>query len=326
MFHRAWMLGIVLLSARPIAAAEVTFDVPASIECHDVTPESFAEAHPMLKVIEAKFRISARVVGGDAAEIVDFLYELTSDDKRMRFQDYLPNTTLESTVADDQIEVTDSSESAKATGAEAHVTYKVFALGGSHNQSSKKSQCNHYKQLAAKELVLASGTINREHGVFFRLRPSRSGSLEGAKEFTFLASVPVTWRGDLCAIACKARAKKTTFLSSSVAEGGASRSTIGMYLAGDDEAAELAEQLHLAQEACATAVAVRAAKDNVFDALSAQTVSLLSGKKSPQTRQDAERAQKAVRDLTRPAAPRLSVERLSARSSRGRPWEQIHVC
>src|SRR4051812_42484381 len=90
-----------------VSAAEATriiFDLPDTIECRDATPAEFAAAHPALKVIEGKFRISARIVAGDEADIVDFLYIVASPNKKMRFQDYLPNTTLESTTADNVIE------------------------------------------------------------------------------------------------------------------------------------------------------------------------------------------------------------------------------
>jgi hypothetical protein len=89
-----------LFSSTLVRAAEVSFDLPESIECRDVTPPGFAAAD-YLKVIEGKLRISARVTSGVESEIVDFEYVIHSPDKRIRFQDYLPNTTLESAVADD---------------------------------------------------------------------------------------------------------------------------------------------------------------------------------------------------------------------------------
>ncbi|HEX3724999.1 MAG TPA: hypothetical protein VHV08_02100 [Pirellulales bacterium] len=295
---RNLLVVVVWLMAASVQGAQVCFDLPSSIECRETTPESFAQAHPMLKVIEAKFRISARLLDGNADEIVDFVYVLSSPDKMMRFQDYLPNTTLESAVADDQIEITDSSENGKTTGAEAHVAYKIFEIGATHNQSTKKTECSHYKQIAAKELVLASGTIDREHGVFFRLRPSRAASLEGAKEFTCLVTVPKTWRGDLCTISCTARSKKTTFLSTSVVPSGVERLPIGMYLAGDAEAAALAERLRLAQDSRQALQTAHAAKENVFDTISSQTVGLFTGKKSETPRRkewdEAERTVLAV--------------------------------
>ncbi len=299
MFIGARAVSVLLFACLPALARgwQVSFDLPEAIECRDATPESFAASHPALKVIEARFRISARMLDGSASDIVDFEYMLTSDDKTLRFQDYLPNTTLESAVADDQIEISDSSEKAKAGGAEAHVAYKIFTIGATANQSSKKSECSHYKQIAAKELVLASGTINREHGVFFRLRPSRAASLEGAKEFTFLATVPKSWRADLCTISCTARSKKKTTFSTSVAPTGAQQTQVAMYLAGDAEAAALAAELAQAQEACAAATA-HAAKINVLDTISGQTVGLFTGKNgAAKSRQNAALAQQALRDV-----------------------------
>ena len=51
---------------------KVIFDIPSKIECRDVTPEKCAKAHPTMKVIEARFRISASFVEGDESSIEDF--------------------------------------------------------------------------------------------------------------------------------------------------------------------------------------------------------------------------------------------------------------
>ncbi len=279
------MLAIVawLMAAGPMAGAvQVAFDVPSTIECRDVTPPEFAAAHPNRKVIEARMRISARLMEGNPDELVDFVYVITSADKTMRLQDYLPNTTLESAVAEDQIEITAANEKAQTTGAEAHVVYKLLAVGASHNQSSKKSESSHYKQIAAKDTVLSSGTTDREHGVFFRMRPSRTASLEGAKEFTFLATVPKSWRGDLCSISCTARGMKKTLISTSVAPAGNEQVLVGMHLAGDAEACSLAEELRQVQESRVALLAAQHAKEkeNVFETISNQAVVLITGKKT----------------------------------------------
>lgn len=259
------------LGATWARAAEIEFDLPASVECRDVTPPDFV-ARDYLKVIEGKWRISARVTSGKETDVVDFLYTIVSSDKRLRFQDYLPNTTLESAVADDRVEIKDASEKAKSTGADVHVAYKILSLGLTHNQSDKQSEASCYTQIAAKELVVSSGTIDREHGVFFRLRPSRTASLEGAKEFAFLATVPKSWRGDVCKISCTARSTKSTLFSTSVAPAGGAAAEVGLFLAGDIEAAALAEELRRAQDAVAKLTAAQPPKESVFDTISHQTV------------------------------------------------------
>jgi hypothetical protein len=296
--HLAASLAALLTCAAPCAAtaqpAEIVFDLPESIECRDVTPPDFA-AREYLKVIEGKLRISARVTRGSESEIVDFLYQIGSPDKRVRFQDYLPNTTLESAVAEDRIEIKDATEKATTAGADVHVVYKLLSLGGTLAQSSKNSESSCYRQIAPKELVVASGTTDREHGVFYRLRPSRAASLEGAKEFTLLATVPKSWRGDVCTISCSARTRKDSLFSTSVAPAGGRAAEVGMYLAGDAAAASLAEQLRRAQEDHARRLAAQPPKPTVLDTLASSSVGWLAGKKSQTEAQlELEQAQHAL--------------------------------
>ena len=247
------VLAAVVLSlvagdvAAPARGAEVAFDLPSSIECRDVTSIDFAAAHPDLKMVEASLRISARLTSGEADEITEFFYSFRTE-PHMRILSYSPNTTLESSIADDKIEVTNAAESSKADGADAGVMTHPFTLGGTHKQTTKKAETTKYKQLAARDVVLASGTIDREHGVFFRLRLLRTTALEGGKHFTLVATVPRTWRGDSRTISCAARGTKKSLISSSVVDVGTSESQVGMYLRGDNRAATTAEELRVAQE------------------------------------------------------------------------------
>jgi hypothetical protein len=230
-------------SARAAEAVRVRFDIPDKIECRDVTPERCAAAHPTQKVIEAKFRISASLIEGTETSVVDFDYMIASPDMRLKILDYLPNTTLESTYAEDRIEVADLTEAAESSTAEARVGYSVLSLTTGRSQNAKRSEQNHYQRVAPKSLVLASGTIDRGHGVFYKLRPSVGATLEGAKEFTFLAIVPKDWRGDWCTFVCAARYKKKSLVSSSVALAGVDSAHVGLYLMGDAEASDLGARL-----------------------------------------------------------------------------------
>lgn len=285
---------LVLNQTSRACAAEVAFDLPASIECRDVTPPGFA-ASDTLKVIEGKLRISARIVDGSESEIVDFMYVISNPERRIRFQDFLPNTTLESAVADDQIEVKDATEKASTASADVHVAYKILSLGGALSQSTKDSEANCYRQIAPKELVVASGTTDREHGVFFRLRPSRAASLEGVKEFSFLATVPKAWRGDLCTISCRARVKHASFWSESVVTSGERNVEVGLYLAGDREAAALADQLREASDYYQELKTAKPPKTNVLTSFTVHSVNPFAKKSS--TVDHAEEARQALVDV-----------------------------
>lgn len=237
------LLSVCAITGRGLAKdTKVAFDIPNKVECRDVTPEKCAAVHPTMKVIEAKFRISASFVEGEEASTVDVVYMISSPEMRLKVLDFLPNTTLEST-AEDHIEVTDSTESTDALTGDAKVAYSILTLGGSANSTNKKTESNKYKKIPPKHLVLASGTVNRGNGVFYKLRPSQEASLEGAKEFVMLCIVPKTWRGDWCTVVCSARAKKKSTLSSTVAIAGIEQAHVGLYLEGDREASELSESL-----------------------------------------------------------------------------------
>lgn len=225
------------------AEVRVAFDIPDAIECRDVTPPGCHMHCPDWKVIEGRFRVSARLVSGSEADIVDFLYVLASPETRLKIQDYLPNTTLESSVEGDRITVAQTNESARSLTGDLRVNYALLSVGPTANQTTKTSATNQYQEIAPKALVWASGTANRGHGVFFKLRPSKAMSLEGSKEFTFLAVVPRMWRGDWCVVACSARANKRSLLSKSTATVGGQHAHVGLHLMGDRETRQLASEL-----------------------------------------------------------------------------------
>lgn len=236
---------------RQHAAAEdvrILFDVPDKIECHDVTPQKCAAMHPHLKVVEAKFRISASVAAGTEADVVDFTYMISSPKLRLKILDFLPNTTLESRYTDDRIVVADIIEESDATSVDAQVGYSIFSLSAVKNQLSRKTEQNQYERIAPKALVLASGTMNRGHGVFFKLRPSNAASLEGSKEFSFLAIVPRTWRADWCTFVCSARASKKSLVGNTIVTAGVSKADVGLYLSGDQEGSKLSDRLCVLQQ------------------------------------------------------------------------------
>ncbi len=251
------------LSAASCDAADpkIVFDIPSKIECHDVTPEKCAAAHPSLKVIEARFRISAGFIEGNETSATEFIYLISSPDMRLKILNFLPNTTLESSTAEDRIEVTDQTESSDSATGEVRVGYSLLSLNGTKNTANKKTESNHYQKVASKHLVLASGTVNRGHGVFYKLRPSHEASLEGAKEFVLLCIVPRDWRGDWCSVVCSARTNKKNTVSSATAIAGVEQAHVGLFLAGDRQASDLSDELTRTQTAHGGLLAKYLAKD-----------------------------------------------------------------
>jgi hypothetical protein len=275
-----------------IEAADIAFDLPSSIECRDVTPPDFAVANPHLKQIEAKVRISAREIVGDSTEILQFDYEIRVGQAN-RVIDFSPKTLLESTVVEDEIDVTDAAEDSSANKADATIVYNPLLVGGSHNTTAKKSESKHFKQLAPKDVVLASGTVERGHGVFFRIRPSRSATFEGAREFVLVLAVPKAWRAEACQISCTAKLTRHHMMGNSVALIGGDRTAVGMYLLGDAEAWTAAEQLRETQDLC-DQLGGKVAKANLLHAISTGADSVFARGASQRKRAKIEQAMKAL--------------------------------
>jgi len=95
-------------------------------------------------------------------------------------------------------------------------------------------------------VVVSSGTMHTEHGVFFKLRPSRDSALEDSHEFTVRFVVPRQWRGDWVQLTCRARSIQKGF-SFATAQPDAANVYMGLHLAGDIEAQQAAHRLAHAQ-------------------------------------------------------------------------------
>lgn len=249
----AILAAVVTMAAASYAAAsQVGFDVSYTVACRDVTPQEFAEANPNRRIVEAGFQVSALLRQGDENEIAELIYVIWSPERRLRVADFEPKTEVGSPIAD-SIEVVEIGEN--ATSLDASVRAQINPLGGVQlspsagaAKTSKQNVQQKYSKLPPKQLLLASGTTNREHGVFFKLKPSGQASLEGRREFLCQFVVPKSWRGDYAYVECRARTRNRTPWTKP-GECCTRRVLVGLYLQGDLEARQAAERAAHAYEA-----------------------------------------------------------------------------
>jgi len=248
------LLGATVLAWSATTQAgppRVHFDVSYSVECRDVTPQEFSETNPQSKIVEARFQVSSLIGRGKESDVRELMYVVWSPEKRLRVVDFEPKTQLESEVTD-AIEVIESGERASSLNGGVNVQFEPWA--GVHvapsagaSQVSKKNLQQKYSKLPPKQLMVASGTTRREHGVFFKMKPSTQASLEGQKEFVCLFVVPAGWRGDYVYVDCAATPRDRSPWSSAD-DCGSRRVLVGLYFQGDAEAKEAAERLACAYE------------------------------------------------------------------------------
>lgn len=251
-FPAALVLAAFMVSASGPAgfAADdphVHFDSSAAAECYDVTTPEFVAAHPNEKLIEVRVLVSLLLERGQAEDLGEVVITIDSPQRRLRVIDFEPRTELVSDVAG-EIEIVDSSEDSRTHDATiggaisfdyGGIRATASPSAGAANQK-RTSTKETYLRLPPKELLLAAGITNRQHGVFFKLRPSTQTSLEGMHEFICRFAVPACWRGDFLIVHCEARRASAGFLAKRPPVCGERRMSVGLYLAGDVWAKRLA--------------------------------------------------------------------------------------
>lgn len=182
----------------------VRFDVGQLIECHDVTPDDFAESNPDERLVEAAIEVSTLIERGDDNDLLELLYRFESSGGSTRIVDYQPKTTLETQHAGN-ISIEEKTGSEQSIGATVPIPNKVAPkAGGSAGITKTKGTSTKTELLPPKQLLSASGTIRRGQGVYFKLKPSNRTTLEGSKRFVVVLRVPIEWRADLMHVQCRA--------------------------------------------------------------------------------------------------------------------------
>lgn len=240
---------------------KVSFDLGYGVECRDVTPQAFALLHPHEKIVEANLRVSVRLEQGDEKDVDQLQFEITSPAERLRIIDFLPRTQIEAEAADN-IEVVSTTETIRSLGGTLGPT--VTVTGGTANAfgtfvtqplpaaNANATHRNELKETTKKvppgRPVVTSGTLENEHGVFFKLKRTAAGSFEGTKLFSFRFVAPGDWRGDWLVISCQAQGTVHRYFFKSHEEIGATKAFLALYLAGDSMAERAAVELAEAQE------------------------------------------------------------------------------
>lgn len=250
------LLVLALGNVATTLAAEpkVAFDVSYAVECRDVTLDEFFVTNPDEKIIEATYRVSVLMLSGQEQDLDEMMFVVTSPARRLRVVDFLPRTEVGSDI-EGSVAVTGTVEDAKSfdisLGGKASGEYAGIegslapsaGVGRTHRELENET----YKRLPPKQLLLASGTMAREYGVFFKLKPSTQASFEGMREFVIQYVVPRHWSGDWAAVDCIAKATTKNYFREKQIEVGRRRVYVGLYQQGDVQAKAAARRLSESQ-------------------------------------------------------------------------------
>ncbi|MCH5377866.1 MAG: hypothetical protein JJ992_28250 [Planctomycetes bacterium] len=224
---------------------QVQFDAYPAVGCRDVTPPEFASSNPDERMVEAAFEVSSLIHHGSEDNLLQYLYRLESRQPSVSIADYSPKTTLASNqagpVAIERKTETNNHAGLAVTGPldwPAKVT-------GSGDIGTKSQDSSRFELVPEMIPVTASGTIQRGQGVYFKLKPSRSDTLEGSRQFKVTFRVPGSWRGGYVQLTCTAlgvdRGVVRPFDEQIIC--GNRRFVIALYLEGDAQAKAAAQRL-----------------------------------------------------------------------------------
>jgi hypothetical protein len=234
----------------------VEFDLAYTAECRDVTPDEFALTHPDERIIEAYFRISTLVSAGRERDLEELMITVNSSERRLRVLDFTPQTVLLSDIAEPICTVT-TDETAKSLdaglGGSASAPVPFGQVTASPSAGARIAQRDMVqetiKRLPPREQVVAAGTLNGEHGVFFKLKRNSQDAFEGAKEFAVRFVAPIDWRADWVVLTCEARGPGHWYTSARDEISGQTKVLVGLYQEGDLNARAAARRMAAAEGA-----------------------------------------------------------------------------
>jgi hypothetical protein len=241
---------------------EVHFDMNPVVACRNVTTPQFEASNPDERLVEADFEISALIRQGDEDDLLQFFYRLELQDASVSIVDYSPQTTLAS---DQASNVTKEERTEKSNHVGVVFTSPLDwpgKLTASSDLGQKSMGSTRYELVPEMTAVTASGTVQRGRGVYFKLRPSRSHTLEGARRFSVVMRVPAGWRGGYAHWNCSASGIGRGLVRTldERIQCGERRFVVALYLDGDAEAKAAAQRLVRAETDLWRAVTTRRAE------------------------------------------------------------------
>jgi len=216
----------------------VDFDVSPLVACRDVTTDEFLQLHPDDRLVEARVSVSALVRSGQLGGETEFLYRLASANGLTQIVDYRPRTKTATSVVGNIAMEKKNEENASLNVTVSGIPDSFIAGTASGGGGVKSGSSERFEILPPRDLVVASGTILRGSGVFFKLRPTTQTSLEGNRKLTVILQVSRSWRGGYAVIRCDARCRQdgSVPLTTDIDRCGSGRFTVALFLAGDLEA------------------------------------------------------------------------------------------
>ena len=225
----------------------VVFDVPAMLPMHELISANAVPVTPS-KVVEVVIPVTTEIRADDREHVLEFRFDVAWSGHTFAVADYGPKSQTASPV-DGTISVDQSDERNAGLGFNADSdVLEIATLSGKVDLSDRSATRKTYQEIPQHFPVVASGTVLRGTGAFFRFHRWRTETLEGGREVVVAYRVGRDWRGGILNVKCRAIGERK--ILGAFAEGidvGKSF-MVPVYLQGDVEATERATELVVAEQ------------------------------------------------------------------------------
>ena len=185
----------------------VKFDVPALVA---VSEAGFADHGYSAneKTIRVVIPVSSEVRNSDRGNVEEFQFDVYWNRNAYPIAGYGPQTQTVSDI-EGLISIEKVHERNKGLGIDLESGYQDLVSGNAKAELAKKNSSKvKYNEVPQHDVLVASGTVRRGTGAFFRFHPSKRETLEGGRDLFVEYRVPLSWRGGVLKVECRAQGQR----------------------------------------------------------------------------------------------------------------------
>ena len=226
-----------ILADRPT----VKFDVPALVPAREVELDCEHSFGSSQKTIELIIPVSSETNSNERDNIDEFRFDVFWNRNVYPLVEYAPKTQTVSDI-EGLITVEKSHDKNAGIGVNLGSGFQDVVSGQAKIDMSHRNATKlNYQEIPQHEVLVASGTIQRGTGAFFRFHPSKRETLEGGRDLIVAFRVPQSWRGGVITVECRAEGHRKIIGAWRDPFEESRAFVLPIYLEGDDQARQAAE-------------------------------------------------------------------------------------
>jgi len=234
------LFAIVSVSQLRSDEPAIQFDVPALIGVKEAICVEGQVPLGNEKIIEVVIPVSSEVRSSDRGNVDEFRFDVYWNRSVYPVADYAPKTQTVSEI-EGLITVEKSKDKNNGVGINLSSGYQDLVSGTAKADISQRTGSKiKYQEVPQHEVLVASGTVQRGTGAFFRFHPSKRETLEGGRDLIVAYRVPQSWRGGVLKIECRADGHRKIIGSWREPFEESRAFVLPIYLEGDDQARQAA--------------------------------------------------------------------------------------